>query len=286
MTPKTLPAVASILAAAVFGLLNGSARQFSPDEVAQAAAWEKYLETARIAGSEQLHGPDAITQPFRLSLEKDGRRRFGLWKNVDNADGGVVDAWRYEIAAYRLDKLLGLEMIPATVERRIAGDKGSLQLWIDGTASLKQKTGDGTGVPADCSAAWNCGAFLQRAFDSLIANEDRNANNILVTEGWRMLLIDHSRAFRVKKPYQDRLVFGARGLLQGPDGSPYPLAPLPKVFFEKLKALDEPAIRGAVRSYLSKAEVAAVLARRALIVEEIETLVRENGEDKVLYVPR
>jgi hypothetical protein len=287
MNPRKRTPVHSVLVGtALFFLFLGSGpAQFLPTETAGNAAWEEFLKSAKITGSEQLGGPDATTRPQKLALEKAGQARFGLWKNIDSTEGGVVDTWRFEIAAYRLDKLLDLGMIPPTVERRVAGEKGSLQLWIDNTASLKRRTGGGTGVPADKMPAWNRMAFLQRAFDCLIANEDRNANNILVTEDWRMLLIDHSRSFRTKKPYTERLVFGAGGLLRAPEGNPYPLAPLPKAFFEKLKALEAGAVREAVRPYLTKPEIDAGLARRDLIVREVEDLIRRDGEDKVLYDP-
>jgi hypothetical protein len=257
--------------------------QFLPPEVAEHAAWEEFLKSAKITGTEQLSGPDATTLPKRLTLEKDGRRRFGLWKNVDINESGFADTWRYEIAAYRMDRLLGLDMVPPTVERRVAGEKGSLQLWMDATLTLKKKTGDGTSVPADKTADWNRQAYVQRAFDSLIGNEDRNANNILVTEDWRMLLVDHSRAFRTRKPYADELVFGSRGLFRAPDGSPYPIAPLPRALFEKIKGLDAAKVRDAVRPYLVKGEIDAVVSRAALIVKEIEELIRQRGEGAVLY---
>ena len=270
-------------ALAGFLVCIGPAAQFLPNEVAEGPQWEEFLKSAKITGSEQLGGPDATTRPRKLALEKDGRSRFGLWKNVDSTEGGVVDSWRFEIAAYRMDKLLGLGMIPPTVERRVAGEKGSLQLWVDGTATVKKKTGEGITLPPDRSAAWNRRAFIQRAFDSLIANEDRNANNTLVTEDWRTILIDHSRTFRTKKPHIERLIFGSGGMFRTADGSPYPLAPLPKSFFEKLKSLDAAAVRDAVRPYLTKPEIDAVLARRDLIVREIEDLIARDGEEKILY---
>jgi hypothetical protein len=257
--------------------------QFLPTEAAQDAAWEEFLKSARISAEEQMGGPDATTRPWKLSLEKGGRSRLGLWKNVDVVREDLVDTWRYEVAAYRLDRLLGLDLVPPTVERRVKGEKGSLQLWVDGTATLKKKTGDGTAVPAERAPAWNRLAFLQRAFDSLIGNEDRNANNILVTDDWRMLLIDHSRSFRTKKAFTAQLVFGERGLFRAPDGSPYPIVPLPRGFFEKLKALDEARVREAVRPYLTKSEIWAVLLRAGVLVKEIEDVARLRGEAAALY---
>ncbi|MBM3311356.1 MAG: hypothetical protein FJY80_07595 [Candidatus Aminicenantes bacterium] len=278
--PRALPGLA---AACVLLLAAGGPPQFQPAEAAEAAAWEEFLKSAKITAEEQMGGPDATTRPWKVSLEKGGRSRFGLWKNVDVAREDLVDTWRFEVAAYRLDRLLGLDLVPPTVERRVKGEKGSLQLWVDGTLSLKKKTGDGTAVPADKAPAWNRLAFLQRAFDSLIGNEDRNANNILVTEDWRMLLIDHSRSFRTKKTFISQLIFGERGLFRAPDGSPYPIVPLPRVFYEKLKALDETRVREAVRPYLTKSEVVAVVLRAGVLVKEIEDVARLRGEAAALY---
>jgi len=278
--PLAFAAVLALAAAAGAGL------QFLPGETAECAAWEEFLKSAKIVGDERLGGPDATTRPHKLTLEKNGRTRFALWKDVDVSEGGLVDAWRYEIAAYRIDRLLGLDMVPPTVERRVGGVKGSLELWVDDAPNLKKKTADGTAVPVEKQAEWNRRAFIQRAFDSLIGNEDRNANNILVTADWRMLLIDHSRAFRTKKEFTERLTFGERGLFRAPDGSPYPLAPLPRLLVDKIRALDADKIRDAVRPYLTKNEIAAIVLRAALVVKEIEEIARLRGEDAAFYGER
>ena len=246
-------------------------------------ALEAFLKSASIVDSEQLGGPDATSRPWKLTLEKDGVRRFGLWKNIDTDEYGVPDRWRYEISAYRFDRLMDLGWVPPTVERRFNGEKGSLQLWIDDTVSLKKKTQSGETVPADRRAEWNRAAYLERAFDSLIADSDRNANNILVTPDWRMVLIDHSRSFRADKPYADSLMFGAGGLMKAADGSVLSFLPLPRPFVERLKSLDFKTTKEAVKPYLTDKEIRAALARGGLIVREIEAAVRAGGEDKALY---
>jgi hypothetical protein len=247
------------------------------------AGLEAFLKTASIVDSVQLGGPDATSRPWKLTLVKDGVRRFGLWKNIDTDAFGAPDRWRYEIAAYRFDRLLGLGGVPPTVERRFNGEKGSLQLWIDDTVTLKKKTEAGDALPAERRPEWNRAAYLERAFDSLIADSDRNANNILVTSDWRAILIDHSRAFRTDGPYAEGLIFGARGLMRAADGSALPLLPLPRAFFERLKTLDFRTIKDAVKPYLTDREIRAALARAGLIAAEIAEAVRAGGEDKVLY---
>jgi len=54
---------------------------------------------------------------------------------------------------------------------------------------------------------------LTRAFDCLIANEDRTQQNIRYKKDWRTILIDHSRSFRSSEKFQKQLVFGKNGVL-------------------------------------------------------------------------
>jgi hypothetical protein len=267
-----------------FALAAAPARtQFTAQDIAEDARWEDFLRTAAIVGETQLGGPDAVTRPWKLTIEKDGRRTFALWKYIDSRKDGVPDCWRFEIAAYRLDRLLGQNMVPVTVERPYKDKPGSLQLWAEGTETVKSlgpKIADRT---RDRSIEWNRLAFVQRVFDDLLANEDRNANNILVTADARMLLIDHSRAFRTARPYLRKLVFGPDGLMKAPDGSPYLFKTLPRAFVERIRGLDAARIREAVGTTLTNEEIEAVLARKALVLREVESMIAKNGENQVLY---
>jgi len=50
-----------------------------------------------------------------------------------------------------------------------------------------------------------------------------------------------------------------------------------------VNALDFKSIKEAVGPYLNDAEIEAVLARKAVLLAEIDELVRESGGDKILY---
>lgn len=254
------------------------ALQFTTDELAQHAVWEKFLETAEVVKSEQMIGPQSVTSPWKLWLKLGDVEHKGLWKNAAGRMGGFWEGWQYEISAYRFDKLLGLGMVPPTVERRFNGDRGSCQYWVDNCLSLLERDEKRIKMPPAKVAAWNRATYLQRLFDNLIANEDRHKNQILITPDWRMILIDHSRSFRTSSRFVKSLLYSAKS-----PGGPMLMSELPRVLVDKVRALDFAAIRAAVGEYLTDEEVRAVLVRRDLVLAEIAQLIKVNGEKKVLY---
>jgi len=284
MTYRIRVGRAALLAAILCAAFSAASAQTGIAE-SERAGWETFLATAKIGDSVQLGGPEATTRPWKLTLTRDDVTRFGLWKSVDRGpEEGGPDRWRFEIAAYRLDVFLGLDMVPPTVERIFQGKKGSLQLWMEATVSLKNRMAGGPDAPAVGLEAWNRKAYLQRVFDSLIANDDRNINNILIADGDRlMILIDHSRTFRTAAPYDAALVYGAAGLLKARDGSPYLFAQLPRAFVEKLRKMDARSVKEAVLGHLDNREVRALLGRRDLVLKEVDDLIRAKGEAAVLY---
>jgi hypothetical protein len=255
-----------------------SAPQFLPDDLAQRQQWEDFLATAEIVDSKQMIGPGSVTSPWVLTLKKGGVTHRALWKNAQGRQGGFWEGWNYEIAAYRLDKYLGLGMVPPTVERRFREEKGSCQLWIDGCMMLREREEKKIKMPPIKVFSWNRATYLQRFWDNLIANEDRHTNQIMITPDWRMILIDHSRSFRTSPKFTKSLIYTARHR-EGPKL----MSELPRAVVAKVTALDFATIRSVVGDYLSDDEINAVLARRDLILAEIAKLIKVNGEDKVIY---
>ncbi len=263
----------------VFGLNLQSLAQFTDEEVAEQEKWEDFLQTAEIVGSEQpFSDREAVTNPWRLTLEKDGVTKNALWKNPEGRMRGFIENWRWEIAAYRLDKYLGLNMVPPTVERRFQNDRGSCQLWVDAKMSLREKEAQNIKTPSYKVFYWNRALYLQRAFDNLIANEDRHQNQFLITEDWRMILIDHSRSFRTSKKFTKNLIYD-----ENHKEGPRLMKELPRAFVEKLRSLDQATIKNIVGEYLTDDEIEAVLIRKDLILDWLDKYIKKEGEDKVLY---
>jgi hypothetical protein len=58
---------------------------------------------------------------------------------------------------------------------------------------------------------------------------------------------------------------------------------LPRDFVENIRALNFDYIINVVGSYLKEKEIEAILARWELLLIEIGEVIKEEGEDKVLY---
>jgi hypothetical protein len=254
--------------------------QLTAAEQGEYDKWEDFLKTAKVVAQKQLSGAEAVTSPWVLTMEKDGVQHRALWKNaLGERVGGFKETWKGEIAAYRLSRLLGLHMVPATVEREFQGDRGSCQIWVDAWNTMetirKQKLNP-KGIKAN---AFFRALFLQRAFDNLISNEDRHQRNYLIMDDWRMILIDHSRSFRTTKKFTTKLIYDEK-FKEGPT---FIMAELPRAFVEAMKALTSEGIRQVVGEYLTDEEIAATMARRDLIIAWLDKRIAELGEIKVLY---
>jgi hypothetical protein len=255
--------------------------QFTAEEIAQRPEMEEFLRTAEIVRFEPAG--EGVTKPYILYLKKDGVESKAVWKNPEGVMGGYLEGWQYEIAAYRLDKLIGLDMVPVAIERDFQGKPGALVLWAKNKFSLLQAAEEKLRMPASAVDRVEKAKYLARAWDSLIANEDRTQQNVLYTEDMRTILIDHSRAFRSTGIFTKKLMFGAHGIKTAADGTPWAIRRLPRSFFEKIKGLTFDSIQAAVGDMLTKKEIDAVLTRRDLLVKEINGLIRTEGEANVLY---
>jgi hypothetical protein len=242
--------------------------------------WEDFLKTAKVVAQEQLTGPQAVTSPWVLTLEKDGVQRRALWKNVlGERVGGFKETWKGEVAAYRLSRHLGLNMVPATVEREFQGDRGSCQIWFDAWNTLETILAKKIKTPGPKVNGFFRALFLQRAFDNLISNEDRHQRNYLIMDDWRMILIDHSRSFRTTKKFTTKLIYDEK-FKEGPT---FIMAELPRAIVDAMKALTPEGIRQVVGEYLTDEEIKATMARRDLIIAWLDKRIAELGEAKVIY---
>ena len=112
---------------------------------------EEFLMTATIVSKKRIGG--RVDKPFKVLLEKDGARVHAAFRDRRDPEGTPLFISRkkelypedalFEIPAYRLGKLLGLNNIPPTVLRKVEGTEGSLQLWIEEAITEKQRRAQG-----------------------------------------------------------------------------------------------------------------------------------------------
>ena len=106
------------------------------------------------------------------------------------------DTYRYNIAGYRVAKLIGLNTVPMSVERAVEGKVAAVTWWVD-DVKMDEKDRVKTKELGPDPVRTTKQIQIMRIWDELIQNRDRNQGNILWTGDWTLWLIDHTRAFRL-----------------------------------------------------------------------------------------
>lgn len=158
-----------------------------------------------------------------------------------------------DLAAYRLDLLLGLGMVPVTVARTIGGKSGSLQ-FVPGHVRDEQwrsENGQGAGAWCPLSEQWQS----MYIFDSLIYNQGRQWQNMLYsTDNWQLILTGHRDSFATSRglpPYVASME-KQTGSKLNPGGG----------WRKALSALTESEINEKLGDVLDKRRIKALIRRR------------------------
>lgn len=221
------------------------------------AEFEEFLRKAEVTRVDNV--PVGVTKPRRAFVKGDGPVRSFVFKNLmPSRSSGYWESYKSEIAAYELDKVLGMGMVPPTVERKHSGETGSAQLWVEHCTLLR----DNDTTKAPDVKAWNKQVYRQRVWDNLTANIDRNQGNLLMDQAWNLILIDHSRAFTAAMTM------------------PFPMNKIDREFYAKLKALDEVTLKTRVGKWLFDGPK-PILKRRDRIIEHFDKLIKQYGEAAV-----
>ncbi len=235
---------------------------------------EHFLRNAEVIDSERLN--IGITGSSRLTLKLDGVEHAAHFQSVneraltkETAMGlelHFADSYKFNIAAYRLDRLLELEMIPVSIERRYEGKTGAFTWWVDDVLMMEKERYLNDIEPPD-QRRWNEQIYRVRVFNELVYNMDPNLGNILITKDWEVWMIDFTRAFRPFKRIREEKN----------------LEKIDRRLLAALEGIEEGEVRSALDGLLTGIELDGLLARRDLIVEFFKSRAEEEGGTAVYY---
>ena len=234
----------------------------------------EFLSTAKVVKTRYIS--EGITGSKRVTLT-DGDfthdaqfQDVDVWKMTHHSGARTEidfrDSYRFNIAAYLLDAMLGLGMTPVSVERKLSGERGALTWWVDDVLTTEKKRYLSRTQPPD-RQAWNNRMYCVRVFDELIYNVDRNLGNLLITKDWKLWMIDHTRAFRRHKKFHNVKQLGK----------------CDRRFLEAMRRLDYESLSSRLKPHLKDVEIRALLARRDLIVAFFDQEIAAKGDGAVLF---
>ena len=243
-----------------------AAQQSSPSPSQSAtlpsdAEIEQFLKTAKVVKTRGTS--KGITGSLRATLNDGTRTHDAQIQMVDErktqfesagaTEFNFRDSWEFNVAAYRLDRMIGLNLVPVSVARRYDMKQAAFTWWIDDVMMDEGKRlADKIQPPRP--QEWNEYMQLVRVFDQLIYNVDRNVGNLLITKDWRVWAIDHTRAFRTHTTLK----------------TPGNVTRCDRQMLERMKGLTKEALKKELGDHLNDFEIAGILARRDLIVGIIE----------------
>lgn len=222
---------------------------------------EEYLVKAEVVKLVDLSV--GVTKPKRAELAPGGPIEALAWKPIrPGIYSGFWESYKSEIAAYELDKVLALNMVPPTVERRLKNDLGAAVMWAAPTKSFKD-LGGAPSAPAEHMESWNRQLIRAKMFDNLIHNKDPNLGNWLIDPAWNLILIDHTRSFTPGK----NLV--------------HKMTRIDADLWDRMKALDEESLTASLGKWLGRREIRGILERRDEMQKVIDKMVAEMGGARV-----
>jgi len=233
-----------------------------------------FLQTATVKSWKDVGS--GINNPKKVLLEKDGLQIHAVFREVDVEKNEAKmasgqremffrDSYVFEIAAYRLAKMLGLDNVPPVVKRKMNGVTGSMQLWVEGTLTETKRQQERIRPPDVLQ--WNRQVQIMHAFDALIYNTDRNMGNVLIDKNWKLWMIDHTRAFRRYAQLWE----------------PETIVLINREYLQAVRALNPEAVKEALKDNLRSHEIEGILRRREAFLEYATKLIAEHGEEKTLF---
>jgi hypothetical protein len=187
------------------------------------------------------------------------------YKTAFGTELNFRDTYKFNIAAYRLDRLINLKMVPVSVERKVKGSTASVTWWVDDVQMMERERYQKK-IQAPSPADWMDQMHNVRVFYELVYNADINLGNQLITDDWRLWMVDFTRAFRMSPK------------LRSPDN----LGRIDQRVYNGLRSLTREKVERELGSFLRRLEIDGLLARKDRILEFFDAAIAEKGEARVI----
>jgi len=235
------------------------------------AELELVLSVAEIVTRTEVGRRDQRAELWELKGE--GAHLRGVFKDIDEGSpraGRRPSSRRYahEVAAYKLDRMLDLGMVPVAVLRTNEGRRGALRAVVETALDLvsirSRHALEGLGTEEAIRAiaeAYGIGVdelreqvIRFRVFDGLIGNQEReDEDKLFVPAEGHVCLVDHEKAFPLSTDLDPDLLS--------------PCQPVPPDLRNALIMLDMETLRATVGDYLTTGQIEALLKRRDVVLE-------------------
>jgi hypothetical protein len=207
-------------------------------------------EMADILANGTIADPNGGGATWKIVTVTKGEHTVSAYfRELKGAEEGDIP----ELAAYRLDRLLGLDMIPATVRRVIGDRKGIMQFIPEDAITELHRVASGRGKEMYCSREKQ--VAVMHVFDALINNQGRTPLSMLYSpDDWLLILIGHDTSFstEVERPEYLRDIELTVG----------------DQWRAALAKLDDDTLRTALGGVLDDARLAALARRRDALINK------------------
>jgi len=237
---------------------------------------ERFLLEAKVVERQRLSV--GVTGTFRLTMTDGSSTRSAHLQVIDESKplfqgqaGNEInfrDCYKFNIAAYHLDRMINLNMVPVSVMRKVGGRNGAVTWWVEDVLMMERER-HLKKLSAPDTDKWNHQMHQIRVFNELVYNTDANLTNLLITKDWNIVPVDFSRAFRRHTTVK----------------SPANLVRVDPGIYEALKNLDAAEVERRLKPYLMREEIRGLLGRQDRIVEHFEKEIAAKGEGAVFIRP-
>lgn len=229
---------------------------------------ENFLRTAKIV-SVQRRPEAGRTGPWLIALDDGKTQRQGHFKHMNRPRPSLLpDSYKYELAAYELDKLLDLNIVPPVVEREIDGTEGSLQIFVEGC--IKERESRRRELEPPDPVRFQNTLEEINIFENLVYEEEcfDESDTLIHLDDWKVCRVDFSMAFSP-----------VAGLIPG-----CKINRCSRKLYKKLLEWKNDQVKAKLGPYLNEEEIQGLLQRKNIILEKIEQLIKEKGEEAVLFL--